>query len=539
MERSTNLPFNRIPRQSKLFLDYIKLSPEALKYYQAAPTMESLARCARETVRNGHCDRSRITSILRRQNENYGCDKATLNQIDELENRDCVAVLTGQQVGLFTGPLYTIYKALTAIRLAGELRKKGIRAVPIFWMDTEDHDLAEVTHQTALHPDSSLEIIDYRQILFEETPAGPVGAIRFPDQIRNAIEKCIRSFPDNPHRPVWQAQLESTYRSGAAFAQSFAELIFRILRGSGLVLFDPSDIEAKQLSSEVFRTAIQKEEEFRTALLRRSGELEENGFHAQVNVLENSTVLFFLENGRRLALEKRDSRFGLKNTDRAFGTDELLESAIQNPEKFSPNVLLRPIVQDHLFPTAVYVGGSSELAYFAQIQILYQEYGRPMPVIWPRDSFTLLEANVTAEMERLGISIEDCFEGREFLLQKAVRSSRMTASMNELESRLEQVLTEIKPELKAVDPPLEKAAETARRKILHNIQHLKNQLSRIEAAGSSIPADLLLNNCYPNQNLQERELSILHFLSRHGSSVLDAIRSAITTSSFDHRILRL
>ena len=156
--------------------------------------------------------------------------------------------------------------------------------------------------------------------------------------------------------------------------------------------------------------------------------------------------------------------------------------------------------------------------------------------------FTLLELQVAAEMDRLNISIADCFEGRESLMQKAVRnsgSSTMAASMNELESRLDQVLTDVKPDLKAVDPSLEKALETARRKILHNAQHLKSQVARFEATGSSIPVDFLLNNCYPNQNLQERELGIHYFLARHGSSVLDFIRPAISTSDFDHRVLRL
>jgi bacillithiol biosynthesis cysteine-adding enzyme BshC len=409
-------------------------------------------------------------------------------------------------------------------------------------MDTEDHDLAEVTHHTALYPDSSLERIDYREVLFKELPTGPIGSIRFPEQIRDAVEKYLGSLPDNAEKPLLKTQLESTYRIGSTFAQSFAELMFRILPESGLILFDPSDVEAKQLTSEVFQTAIRREDDFRTALLSRSRQLESSGFHAQVSILENSTVLFLIENGQRHALERRGSRFRLKNTDQTFGMDELLDCAAHNPEKLSPNVLLRPLVQDHLFPTAAYVGGSSELAYFAQIQVLYELYGRPMPVIWPRDSFTLLEPEVAAEMDRLEISISDCFEDKELLIQKAVRNSgfsKMAASLDELHGRLNEVLTEVKPELRAVDPPLERALETARRKILHNVQHLKVQVSRFEATGASVPVDFLLNNCYPNRNLQERELGIHYFLARHGSSMLDDLRSAIETGGFDHHVLRL
>ncbi len=225
--------------------------------------------------------------------------------------------------------------------------------------------------------------------------------------------------------------------------------------------------------------------------------------------------------------------------------DELLAYAVQRPEKLSPNVLLRPLVQDHLFPTAAYVAGSSELAYFAQVEVLYQLYNRPMPVIWPRASITLLEPEAGAAMERLGIEVLDWFEKREQLTEKVFRNTsfaKAAASLDELQEELDQVLTEVRPELQAVEPPLAQALETARRKIQHNVRHLKSQVIRLEGgrnASMSAALDLVLNNCYPNQNLQERELGIHHFLARHGSSLLDVIGSAMDTGSFAHRVIRL
>jgi bacillithiol synthase len=546
MANITDVPFRSIPRQSELFLSYLESAPAALRFYQQAPSMESLKNAARITGMDPKYPRAQIGSILRRQNRSYGCDAATLDRIADLENPDSVAVVTGQQVGLLTGPLYTIFKAMTAVRLAGELRRRGINAVPVFWMDTEDHDLAEVTHLTVLNEDCSLEKFDYRTIFSQQPPACPVGDIRFPEAVRQAVLDFLSRLPEGDGKPGLKLQLESTYRPGTTFTQSFAELMVRMLQGSGLVFFDPRDGEAKQLVSGVFQTALRQENELREALLRRNRELENSGFHSQVSVLENSTVLFFIENGERRALEKRsDSRFGLKNTERAYTAEEMLNIAARNPEKFSSNVLLRPLVQDHLFPTIAYVGGSSELAYFAQIEVLYRLYGRPMPVIWPRDSLTLIEPEVGEAMDRLGIEIRNCFQEKQALAQKAIRNSgfsKAAESLDELQGRLDAALTEIKPELQAFEPPLAQALETARRKITHNVQLLKSRVVRFEEArNSSLSAalEMMLNNCYPYQTLQERELGIHHFLARHGFPVLDAIRSAMERDGFAHRVLRL
>jgi bacillithiol synthase len=545
MATITNIPFHKIPRQSALFLKYLECAPAALNFYQKAPTLENL-----EATANGvtplHFHRSEIVSILRRQNRNFGCHARTLDQIGELEEPDCVAVLTGQQVGLFASPLYTIYKALTAIRLAEELKKRGIRAVPIFWMDTEDHDLAEVSCRTVLDSGSSLQTIDFRKFLFDVLPVGSVGPVPFSEKILKGTEEYLRYIPDGTWKAEIRSQLESTYRPGSTFAQSFAELLFRILPESGLILFDPHDTEAKRLAATIFQTAIANGDAFRSAFLQRNQELEDSGFHSQVSILENSTVLFFTEkNGERRGLEKRGSGFTLKNTDRTYSFDELMNCALRAPEQFSPNVLLRPLVQDCLFPTVAYVGGPAELAYFAQVAVLYPFYNRPMPVIWPRESYTLIEPEIGAAMERLGIEILDCFQNRRLLEEQAIRISgfsRASACLDELQKRLDRVLTEVKPELQTVDPPLAVALETARRKILHNIQHLKSQVMRFEGnRNSSISSSLALvmNNCFPHQTLQERELGIQHFIARHGSSVLEELRSAIDFRGFAHHVIRL
>jgi bacillithiol biosynthesis cysteine-adding enzyme BshC len=542
-----DIPFRSIPHQSPLFLSYLDRLPQAVRFYHHAPDIGSVAALARDAIALRPFPRKEIGSVLRRQNEGFGGDAETLRQISELEKPDSVAILTGQQVGLFTGPAYTIYKALTALRVADELSKLGIRAVSVFWMDTDDHDLQEVTRRTVWEDSSAIRTMDYRTSLFQEarTPAGSVGSIRFPDAIRHVIDDYIGRLPESAWKSEVHSLLESAYKPGSTFAQSFARLMTKLFCGSGLIYFDPQDEEAKRLSSGVFQKALRDADPVRHALIQRTQELQAAGFHAQVGVGDHSTVLFLNDAGERRALERRASGFGLKNSERTYSAEELLECAGRNPELFSPNVLLRPLVQDSLFPTVAYVGGSSELAYFAQIEALYTLFGRPMPVVWPRNSFTLLEPEIAAEMERRGITLQDCFEGEPHVVEKAMRRSDYSATALRVETlcrHLDSVLTEIKPDMQAVDPTLASALETARRKMRHNIQHLKTRIARMESRQQPSVHDavrLLLNHCYPNHALQEREWGIPHFLARHGYSVMETIRKGAEIGSFAHRVFRM
>jgi bacillithiol synthase len=547
MAKVQDIPFRSIPHQSSLFLSYIDFAPAALRFYRGAPTLENLTRTAKDLVANRQFPRSEIVSILRRQNESFGIDAETARNIDCLERSDCAAILTGQQVGLFTGPIYTIYKALAAIRIAEELKSRGILSVPVFWMETEDHDLPEATRRTLASADHSVGVTDYGDMLFKdaEVPQGSVGRMQFPENIRQVVQHYLDHLPDTVWKQEIRLQLETACRPGATFAQSFAQLLSGIFRGSGLILFDPHCPDAKRLARGILQKAIRDADVIRHALLERNKDLEAAGFHAQVSVLENSTVLFYFQDGARYALEKKGSGFSLKNSHGRFSVDSLIQCAEQSPEKFSPNVLLRPLIQDHLFPTAAYVGGSAEVAYFAQIEVLYKTWNRPMPIIWPRNSFTLLEPGISAELDRLGIDVQDCFRGRQCLTEKALSGSgclEAASNLETLQERLDQGLAEIRPEIELVDATLATALETARRKILHNVQRLKSHLIQLEATKDSRISkslDLLMNHCFPNQKLQERELGIQHFWVRHGASVLDALRSSLEVECFSHRVLLL
>ncbi len=537
-----DIPFREIPHQSALYLGYLDSSPAVLSMFRhPGPTLNTLERMVRDKGVPS-IKRKAIVSILKQQNEKFGCGECTRKNIEDLIQADAVAVLTGQQVGLFTGPLYTIYKTMTAIRLAAELRARRIKAIPIFWMESEDHDLAEATHISVIGPDQSGgNLLDQ---LFPQAgeSARPVGSIQFPDSIKKIVNNYVDSTTGLNWSDEIRSQLLSAYRPGATFSESFAAIMVQLFGSYGLVLFDPQDPAAKALAAPVFSKAIQSVDVINASLRERDRELESSGFHTQVSMADDSTVLFYRENHDRRLLTKVQDGFAVKGTGTRFSADELLRLSEKAPERFSPNVLLRPIVQDSLFPTVAYVGGPSEVAYFAQVEALYRIFGRPMPMVWPRASFTLVGPEVVSIMGRRRLSLLDILQGKKHLLQKLVPASDATKTLTVLRDRLESGFAAIQPDIATIDASLEAAMENARRKITHNLEGLEARIAALDASRNTSTiqeAQLLLDNCLPALTPQEREIGVHPFMARYGPSMIDSLYSLIPLEKFVHRVVLL
>jgi bacillithiol biosynthesis cysteine-adding enzyme BshC len=539
-----DIPFSSIPHQSALFLKYLDQDTSVMRFYSRAATLDSLEKAAGE-IASHPFPRNEMAAVLRRQNESFGADGEVFRSIDALEKPGSVAVVTGQQTGLFIGPLYTIYKALTAVCLAAELRRRGINAVPVFWMEADDHDFPEATRRAVLDGAGCVRTVDFGPKLFSkaEIAMRSVGSIRFTDSVRNVIKEYLAEIPDSGWKAGVAEMLETAYAPGRSFAEAFAVLTHRLLPETGLILFNPGDAEARRLAATVFSRALSEAEQIRFALIRRNAELSAAGFHAQAQVLPDSTVLFLTLDGKRQALERRGGVFQLKNSGEKFDCARILELAARTPEIFSPNVLLRPIVQDCLFPTVAYAGGAAEIAYFAQIEVLYSIFGRPMPVIWPRNGFTLIEPEIAEAMKRTGVEFTDLFLEKSELEEKTLRRSASCQTVEKLDrlyEKLDAGLTEIRSEAGKIEARLDGMTDAARRKILHNVRYLKSRAVRHEAARNEAVArdvDMAMNNLRPEGSLQERELTIFHFLAKRGPDVLAAIRVATDIENFTHRLI--
>jgi bacillithiol synthase len=544
--RVETLSFERIPHQSRLFLDYLR-DPLALRrfYPSAIRFHHELPQRAPEVLPAYATDRKVLCDALSEMNVAWGAGAETLTNIDLLRDADCLAVVSGQQAGLFTGPLYTIYKALSAVKLAGCLRERNTKAVPVFWIATEDHDFAEVAKAEFIGKDCRLANVTVPLELHQE--GQPVGHVVLNDSINGVVDRLVELLPVSEFTPDLEALLRDAWRPGRGYGEAFARMMTSLIGQHGLIFLDPMDIRMKRLAAPLYASAAIRAQEIANALEDRSRELEESGYHAQVLASASSFPLFIHDaEGKRHALTRTDDgKYKVKVLDSAYTAQELAQQAAVEPERFSPNVTLRAVVQDYLLPTVAYLGGAAEIAYFAQTAEVYRVLERPVTPILPRSSLTMVERHTSRVLERYGLGLADLFSGQDSVLSRVVEEhlgADTAQTFTETEAKVNQDLDNLREKLRAVDPTLAEALETGRRKINYQLEGLRArfhraQMSRDEAAHRQLQR--AFDQLYPEKDLQERHVNISSLLARHGRYVIDWIYNAINLGSTEHQIVFL
>ena len=343
------------------------------------------------------------------------------------------------------------------------------------------------------------------------------------------------------------ALLRETYRPGENFGSAFARLFSRLFAEWGVILLDGADPELHRIAAPIYKAAIERAAELDDALLSRGRELEAAGYHQQVKVTPSSTLLFTLHDGARLPMQRRagaDTAEFLV-ADETLSGPELLRRIESEPEKFSANVLLRPVVQDYLLPTLAYVGGAAEIAYFGQGAVVYKTLlGRATPIL-PRFSASIIELKLQALLERYGLALTDVLQGPEALrdaLAKHSLPADLQTAFDQAELSLGRSLAAIQQPLERLDKTLVEAAANAGSKMRHQLEQLRSRAARAELRQSetlSRHAELLSNALYPNKVLQEREIGGIYFLARHGTALLQALSETLRTDCLDHQIVSL
>ena len=523
------LPFSSIPHTTRLFEDYLHHF-DCVKRFYARPSL-SQDWWADETKKINYPTERRqaVAAILERQNREFGAGEKTFSNIERLRE-GAAAVVTGQQVGLFGGPLFCILKALTAVTMA---EKAG--AVPVFWLATEDHDLEEINTV-------NLPAGDHLQKFTVHVPhkeGAPVGTIAFTDEITAAVAQVEAIFGKSEISEL----LAASYRKGETFGTAFAKFYARIFSDLGIVFLNPLDAELHRVAQPVFRAALEKSEEINQALLARNQELETAGYHAQVKVTPSHTLCFYFENGARTPVRHQGSEFFIG--ERKLASAELLQETERCPEKFSANVLLRPLMQDYLLPTLCYIGGPAEIAYFAQIEVVYRKLaGRVTPVV-PRIFATLIEPRSAKLLDRYQLSLTDLFntpeKTRELVAARALPDSILT-SFDLAAEHVEKALALIQGPLEKLDKTLVDAAENAGSKMRYQLQGVRDKAARAEARKNTEVlrhADELITALYPNKELQEREVGGAYFLLKYGPGVVEQIKAAARIGCGEHQMIRV
>lgn len=538
---ATCIPYTQVPHSSALLIDYLYHYDRVSQFYNGSPyNPESYHEVAAQ-LRGFEGERGEIVDILTAQNRTFGCGEPTLANLQRLRTPGTFAIVTGQQVGLFSGPAFTLYKALTTVRLAQSLSDQGLPCVPVFWLATEDHDLAEVQETTTFSDE--YELIPLRDSGERPSPRSPVGQVRHTAEVGAAIQQLESTLPEGEARTRLLEDLRECFQSGITWGHSFAKFMTCLFGRWGVILLDPLDESVHKLSRGVYAQAIDRAAEIRAQVQERSHALVQRGYHAQVHVADDSTLVFVTQQGDRVPLHQREGRLFLD------GNAEVSLAKLQSwlgaqPLNFSPNVLLRPVIQDTLLPTLSYVAGPSELAYLGQAQALYHTFGRPQPVVFPRAAFTLVDSRTDRLMDKYKLSPVDVWQGEEHLSRKIAAgglAEGWSERFDQGERDLDQLLNRLHADIERLDPTLLDTLANTKEKMKYQMDRLRGKLTRAALGRSDLLArhqQALQRFLMPHKDLQERRVGGVYFLGRAGYGLLDSLLAHIQTRCSDHQTLK-
>jgi bacillithiol biosynthesis cysteine-adding enzyme BshC len=486
----------------------------------------------------------KLPEIIAEQYNAFQPSSKTLKNIALLKEPKTLAVFTGQQLGVLGGPLYTIYKTITAIKLAQHLNERydEFNFVPVFWLEGDDHDFNEVNSVTIINEENNLATIAYEDSLPEGEFRGSVGELTFSDAIHTFLHGFQNSLRKTEFTEAIISELREIYQEGKSFKQSFRQLIFNYFDQYGLIIFDPQQKEIKKLLKPIFQEELLNYRQHSEKLILRSAALEET-YHAQVKV--RPINLFMNYEKGRYAIEPVEEHFRLKNKRVKFTQEELLKLITDTPELFSPNVILRPICQDYLFQTAFYVGGPSEVSYFSQVLPLYEEFQIPAPIIYPRSAATIIEKGVQTVFEKYQLNLVDFFLNADKIAEKVINNLSeydTEADFAQTQKELEKAIDGLKEKLTVLDKTIGDSADRYKLKMINTLNEFKGKANEAQkrkyetALRQTTKTSLAV---FPNANLQERELNYYYFANKYGKSFIRILFDELAINKFEHQVINL
>jgi bacillithiol biosynthesis cysteine-adding enzyme BshC len=524
----------------RLAADYAFNFPSVASFYAGDPA--SAAAWSEAIVRTQKMARPRteMAAILAAQQLARQAPPRALEAARRLADPRAVAIVTGQQAGLFGGPLFTLLKALTALKLADLVSQThGVPVVPIFWIDAEDHDWDEVRGCTVF--DNELEP---HTVALPPHPADdptPVANIRLDESAITAIDELERYLPDTEFRAATIEKLRRAYAPGTGMADAFGRWLEQILGERGLVVYNAADAAAKPFVKDLFSRELTSAT---TARLAGSAgaDLTARGYHSQVQLPGDALALFHLDGARR-PIRRQNGEFLIG--DQPLGADRLVERAANEPSRFSPNVLLRPIVQDSLFPTICYVAGPSELAYLGQLRDVYEHFAVPMPLMYPRASATLVDAGVFRFLTRYGVPFETLQAQDDAALNELLKSQipeEIEASLTGAARAVEAAMARVVAAMPLLDPTLEGAARSTEGRMKHDLESLQGKtIQAAKRKNETLRRQFLRARTlvFPHGHPQERTIGFVSFLNQYGPALVERLEDELPLGLGHHWVIAI
>jgi bacillithiol biosynthesis cysteine-adding enzyme BshC len=527
---SVPVEIRRLPWIKRLAADYAFDYARVADFFTGNPAESSAWRDAVARAQRHPREHGAIADVLQAQQKRRGAPAEAVAAAERLRDPETVAVVTGQQAGLFGGPLFTLLKALTAMRLAQRVGDEhGVPAVAIFWIDAEDHDWDEVKSCGILDAEMNLA-----QITLPPVPGagdGPVARVRLDEACTGTIDRLASLLAPTEFTPQLLEDLRAAYKPGTGMAEAFGRWIETVLGRRGLVVFDSSDPAAKPLAASLFAREIEHAGTTSRLASEAGTALVARGYHAQVTPQEDQTALFHVD-GVRTGITVNDAKAHL---DRVRA----------EPADFSPNVLLRPLVQDTLFPTVCYVAGPNELAYLAQLRPVYAAFGLPMPLMCQRATATILDSNAMRFLTRNSLPLESLRAQDEAVLNQLLEAqipSAVAGSMDDAVRALAERMETLAQAVADLDATLEAAARSSAGRMQDDLKKLHGKI--IQAAKRK---DETLRRqfhharaqAFPGGHPQERALGFVYFLNKYGPALIDRLNDELPLDQGNHWIIAL
>ena len=536
-----SIDIRRFPWIRRLAADYAFDFARLAEFFAGDPASPDAWREAIDRTQRHRRNRAALADLLQAQQRRRHAPPEAFAAAAQLRDTQTVAIVTGQQAGLFGGPLFTLLKALTAIRLAHRVRTDyQVPAVAVFWIDAEDHDWDEVRSSGLLGPD-----LDYRSVSVGNPPGaqeGPVARVRLDDSVATATADLEATLQATEFTPALLQMLRNAYRPGAGMADAFGQWIETVLGPEGLVVFDASDPAAKPLVADVFAREVEHAGETARLAAEAGRALESRGYHAQASPAPDSVSLFHLNHQRAPIRRSGD---GFQVAEQVLPRAALLDEARQHPERLSPNVLLRPLVQDPLFPTACYVAGPSELAYLAQLRGVYEAFGLPMPLIHARATATIVDANTMRFLTRNDFPLESLRAQDEAALNQLLEAQlppRIEALMQETSGAVADRLGELATVITELDPTLEGATRSTLGRVQDDLKKLQGKI--IQAAKRKNETlrrqyQHAQAQAFPAGHPQERQVAAIYFLNKYGPTLVTRLNEELPLDMGAHWVITI
>ncbi|MBN2424295.1 MAG: bacillithiol biosynthesis cysteine-adding enzyme BshC [Calditrichaceae bacterium] len=527
--------------QKDIFKDYISFSPKIEKLFNFPLQPEWKEVC--EKVHNEHRDPAIIEELIN-HNKSSRSKKVKTN-LERLKKGKASIIITGQQLGLFVSPLYTVYKALTAIKLAEQLNTAltDQNFVPVFWLEGEDHDFEEINHFNIQEPKGNIRTYS----LHEDENRLPVAKRMLPPQITDLINNLKSDLQQTEFSEHLFDRLTEIYQPGSGWLDSFRQQMQCIFDSLGLLYFNPTSKRIKDLSLPFINKLIDNNESFLTKINEQSEEIRQNGYALQVQLQNDYSYIYLTDNKKgRQPVFRKNNKFYLKDTDDIWSADQLKTTFSRNPAQYSSTVLVRPIWQSWLLPVVSYVAGPSETAYWSQLLPAFKVFGLSMPHLTPRNSITLIENRIKRYLEKYGLSADEIEPDFNRFLKHSIFKQQqfndLKNSFKEINKQLNLFQTQIDGELNELDPTLKTPFDKTLTSVKSTINNFEKRiLKRIDEMNSTMSnhLDIIHKNIWPLGKRQERIFSSVYFMNKYGQEWINSVYKCIDPGKPQHRFLEI